>query len=141
VVFCQLDRIPITGTLKRLAAPIQGMSIFARQMFTPHNAQFILIGFVLTFFLYLPVYLFAQSLGYPLSLPAVLLVMPTVFLLAFLPISFAGWGVREVAFVALFKLFGLEGEQALSLSVAYGLLSLAAVMPGFVLYVFEGRLK
>jgi len=87
------------------------------------------------------VYLFARDLGYSLSLSAVLFVLPAVFLLASLPISFAGWGVREVAFVSLFKFFGLTGEQALSLSVAYGLASLCSVVPGLLLYFFEGKPK
>jgi hypothetical protein len=60
--FCQLDRIPIKGTLQKFTAPIQDMSAFARKMFVPLNASFIFTGFVLTFFLCLPVYLFAQKL-------------------------------------------------------------------------------
>ncbi|MES2253238.1 MAG: lysylphosphatidylglycerol synthase transmembrane domain-containing protein [Pseudomonadota bacterium] len=138
-LFCQLDRLPLTGKIQKLVAPIQTMAVISRQLFHVQNMPFILVGFALTFFLYLPVYLFACELGYQLSLAAVLFVLPTVFLLSFLPISFAGWGVREVAFVSLFKFFGLPSEQALSLSVAYGLVSLLAVMPGVLLYFFDGK--
>lgn len=140
-IFCQLDRLPVTGRLKRLVAPIQSMAAVSRRLFQPHNMHFIIVGFALTVFLYFPVYLFARDLGYSLSLCAVLFVLPAVFLLASLPISFAGWGVREVAFVSLFKFFGLTSEQALSLSVAYGLVGLFSVTPGLLLYFFEGKPK
>ena len=139
IVFCQLDRLPVAGKIQRFVSPIQNMAAISRRLVHIRNAHFMLAGFALTFFLFLPVYLFARDLGYPLSLGAVLFVLPTVFLLAFLPISFAGWGVREVAFVSLFKIFGLTNEQALTLSVAYGLVSLFAVMPGLLLYFFEGK--
>jgi len=139
ILFCQLDRLPLTGMIQKLVAPIQTMAVISRQLFHMKNTLFILVGFALTFFLYLPVYLFSCALGYQLSLAAVLFVLPTVFLLAFLPISFAGWGVREVAFVSLFKFFGLPSEQALSLSVAYGLVGLLAVTPGVLLYFFDGK--
>jgi glycosyltransferase 2 family protein len=141
IIFCQLDRLPVTGKLRRLVSPIQSMASVSRKLFQLHNMCFIIVGFALTIFLYLPVYLFARDLGYPLPLSAVLFVLPAVFLLASLPISFAGWGVREVAFVSLFKFFGLTSEQALSLSVAYGLVGLCSVAPGLLLYFFEGKAK
>ena len=140
-LFCQLDRLPVTGKLQRLVAPIQSMAAISRNLFQLRNMHFIIVGFALTIFLYLPVYLFARDLGYSLSLPAVLFVLPAVFLLASLPISFAGWGVREVVFVSLFKFFGLTSEQALSLSVAYGLVGLFSVTPGLLLYFFDGKPK
>ena len=140
-LFCQLDRLPVKGRLQRLVAPIQNMATISRNLFHPDNMLFILVGFALTVFLYFPVYLFAHDLGYSLSLSAVLFVLPAVFLLASLPISFAGWGVREVAFVSLFKFFGLTSEQALSLSVAYGLVGFCSVTPGLLLYFFEGKPK
>lgn len=140
-LFCQLDRLPAKGRLARLLAPVQNMAVLSRSLFQLTNMHFVIAGIALTIFLYFPVYLFARDLGYPLSLYAVLFVLPTVFLLASLPISFAGWGVREVAFVSLFKFFGLTNEQALSLSVAYGLVGLLSVTPGLLLYFFEGKPK
>lgn len=141
VLFCQLDRLPIKGRLARLLVSIQNMAALSRNLLHLRNGHFVVAGGALTVLLYFPVYLFARDLGYLLPLSAVLFVLPAVFLLAFLPISFAGWGVREVAFVSLFKFFGLTNEQALSLSVAYGLIGLLSVAPGFLLYIFEGKPK
>ena len=42
--------------------------------------------------------------------------------MAMLPISFGGWGVREIAFVYLLGAAGVSAEAALSLSIAFGLL-------------------
>jgi uncharacterized protein (TIRG00374 family) len=139
IVFCQLDRLPLRGKLKALFAPIQNMSAISRQLLHVKNSRFILVGFAITFFLCFPVYVFAHDLGYALPLAAILFIMPTVFVATCLPISFAGWGVREVAFISLFKLFGLSSEQALALSVAYGLAGLFSVLPGVLLYFFEGK--
>lgn len=136
-VFCQIDRIKMPLKMQRFINPLQNIASMCRTLCSLKNGWFLLSGFAATFFLSLPVYLLATDLEHQLTLAAVLFVLPSVFLVSFLPISFAGWGVREVAFIALFKLFGLSSEQALSLSVVYGLVSLVSVFPGLVLYVFD----
>jgi hypothetical protein len=52
-----------------------------------------------------------------------------------LPISIAGWGVRETAMVGLFGLIGVPGEGALVLAVLFGLVGIAAALPGGVLWL------
>ena len=56
-------------------------------------------------------------------------------LAATVPISVAGWGVREGALVFLFGLYGIRSDAAFAVSVLYGLsLSLMSV-PGLFLIV------
>ena len=54
---------------------------------------------------------------------------------ATLPISFGGWGVREAALIGLLAPFGIAAESALGISVALGLLVMAAGLPGGVLWL------
>ena len=54
-------------------------------------------------------------------------------LISVLPISMAGWGVREGTMVALFGLIGVAPEQAMSVSIAFGVLMLLTALPaGFL---------
>ncbi len=65
--------------------------------------------------------------------------MPPVVLLAVLPISLAGWGVREGSMVAFFALIGVPSESALTLSLALGLALLVSSLPGALVIVAEKR--
>jgi hypothetical protein len=67
------------------------------------------------------------------------LFLPVIFLLSQLPISIAGIGVREAAFVSLFTTVGATAEQALALSLAYFTLSVVNSLVGGVVYLAFGR--
>ena len=60
---------------------------------------------------------------------------PAVLLVTAIPISFAGWGLREGAMVALFAFAGLGADTALALSLAFGVAYLAASLPGCALWL------
>lgn len=62
-------------------------------------------------------------------------IVPTVLLLTTLPISVAGWGVREGAMVAGFGFVGLPADDALALSVLYGLAQVAVALPGGLVWL------
>jgi len=67
------------------------------------------------------------------------LFLPVIFLLSQLPISIAGIGVREAAFVSLFGAVGATAEQALALSLAFFTLGVANNLIGGVVYLAFGR--
>jgi hypothetical protein len=74
----------------------------------------------------------AQGLGLPVLDCAVLF---TVMLgVALVPISVSGWGVRELAVVSLLGAHGLA-EQALIISVCFGLVTLVSVLPGLIVWL------
>jgi hypothetical protein len=52
------------------------------------------------------------------------LVAPAVMLLAAVPVSLGGWGMRESAMIVALGLFGVPASEALAVSVAYGLMLL-----------------
>lgn len=72
----------------------------------------------------------ASAVGATLSLGGVLAVVPVVLLSMVLPISVGGWGVREGAAVALLPLAGATMSESLAASILFGLVALAATLPG-----------
>jgi uncharacterized membrane protein YbhN (UPF0104 family) len=69
---------------------------------------------------------------------AVLLALCTVLLLSMLvPLTVAGWGIREGAAALLWPLAGLPAEQGVALSVGYGVLMFIGSCPG-ALVLFKG---
>lgn len=81
------------------------------------------------------VYALSRAIGLDMPLEALLVVVPPVFLLTLLPISLAGWGVRESAMVGIFMLIGVHRNLVLSLSLLYGLTLILASLPGLYFLV------
>lgn len=76
------------------------------------------------------VYIYFRGVSVDVGLQNVLLITPAVFLVSMVPISIAGWGVREGAMSAGFALVGIDPEKSIIVSIAFGL-SLAIVsLPG-----------
>ena len=78
-----------------------------------------------------------QSLGLEFELMVYLAVIPPVILLTLLPLSFAGWGIREGAMVGIFALIGAPVEAVLAMSVIYGLTLVAASLPGLWFFIHD----
>lgn len=76
-----------------------------------------------------------HSVGINEPLIVYLVLVPPAILLTVLPISFAGWGVREGALVALFLLIGINENQVLAMSILYGLVLIISALPGLVFYL------
>jgi uncharacterized protein (TIRG00374 family) len=72
----------------------------------------------------------ANHLGADLSLLDVLLVVPTIILIASLPISIGGWGVREAALAIGFSGLGQPVSVAVATSLIIGLANLVSALPG-----------
>ncbi len=85
-------------------------------------------------------YLLGDSMGVPLGLASYLAVMPPVLLASSLPISIAGWGVRESAMIVGLDLLGVPAEAALATSLLFGGVILASGLAGAALWLLERRL-
>lgn len=72
----------------------------------------------------------AAAIGAALTPAAVLAVVPLVLLAMLLPITVGGWGTREGAAVAVLPIAGVAPADALATSVAFGVVGLAASLPG-----------
>lgn len=63
------------------------------------------------------------------------IIMPSVVLLTMIPISMAGWGVREGAMVFLGAAIGLPKPALLAISLLYGLSLIINSLPGLYYYL------
>ena len=69
-----------------------------------------------------------RTIGIDISLTVIFGVMAVSLLVSRVPISVAGWGVREGVSVSLFAIFGVSADLALATSIVYGLTELFAVI-------------
>ncbi|MBB4267810.1 lysylphosphatidylglycerol synthase transmembrane domain-containing protein [Roseospira visakhapatnamensis] len=96
---------------RRLAPPVLGL------MLLPH-----LIDITVTWG-------FARALGADIPWAEMALVFPPAILVAAVPVSIAGWGLREGALVLGFGLIGQPADVALACSLFYGV---SAVITGLI---------
>lgn len=75
-------------------------------------------------------YLLAVSLGLGVGFVDCLVMVPSVLLLATVPISVAGWGLREGAMVAAFGLLGVPAGGSAAASVLFGIGMAIVALPG-----------
>jgi len=87
----------------------------------------------------LSVYVLARGLGMEITALECLALVPVVLLISTLPISLAGWGMREGAMVAALSFAGIESSEALALSILFGLTLLAISLLGAVFWLVQGR--
>lgn len=76
-----------------------------------------------------------HSVGINEPIATYLVIIPPAILLTVLPISFAGWGVREGALIVLFMMIGIEQTLVLAMSLLFGILLILAALPGLVFYL------
>jgi uncharacterized protein (TIRG00374 family) len=83
----------------------------------------------------------AQGLSIDVEVSALLVLIPPVILASLLPVSFAGWGIREGAMIAMLGTVDVAPENALALSVAFGFLMLILSLPGALVWFFSENRK
>ena len=79
--------------------------------------------------------LFARALGVSLSPLDCLAVIPFGMIASALPVSLAGWGVREGAMVAGFAILGLPADGAIAISLLIGASVLLISLPGALFWL------
>lgn len=67
------------------------------------------------------------------------LLVPAVLEIAMLPISIAGWGVREATTIVAFGAFGIAPDSALAASLAFGFILAGVSLLGGVVWMFDGQ--
>ena len=81
------------------------------------------------------IYLVGQSVGLDYSVLTMAVIVPPVVLLTLIPVSLAGWGIREGAMIGLFGLIGAAQANVLSMSIIYGIILIIASLPGLYTYL------
>lgn len=88
------------------------------------------------------VYMLAAGLGLDIHPIDCLVLIPPVVLVMTLPISIAGWGVRETAMVTAFGFVGVAPESSVVLSVIYGIVTMLTALPGGLVFLMSsGRIS
>ena len=74
----------------------------------------------------------ARALGIETPTATVLPLVAPVLMTMLIPVTVAGWGIREASAAGLWGLMGLTPEDGAAISVTYGLLVLVSSAPGVI---------
>ncbi len=106
---------------------------------TYHNKKtFLSLILLSTFniFIYvLPFYFILKDMHVGISIYDLYYISPMVIIVSALPISFAGWGVREGAFAFGMVCLGYDIQLALTSSILFGAIQMVSALPGALLFV------
>ena len=79
-----------------------------------------------------------KAIAAPVSFAQVLFLMPPVLLVATIPVSIAGWGVRESSMIVAFAYAGLAQSNGLILSILFGAVSFVVGVGGGIVWIVSG---
>jgi uncharacterized protein (TIRG00374 family) len=128
-----LDKLPLPDRLRRhrandllarLATDLRGALGTRSGTYACALSLFIHIA-VSTIF-----WILSKAIGAEIQLLLCVAFIPVVMLVTTLPISIAGWGVREGAAVTIFGLVGVPAVQSVAASILFGLAVAVAAIPG-----------
>lgn len=132
--FLFFDYIPTFGLFDSLSGQLRRLSEDARNVLLGGGRGGVIIAMAAVIHLLNAAILavFARQLHLPIGVVDCAMLTPVIMLLTALPISIAGWGVREGVFVGALAAFGAGGELAVALSVLFGLTALAGGLIGLI---------
>lgn len=140
LAFIGLARFPEFLQQWRIARGLTALAALGRRLtFSPQRLlpSLALSAAGIVVFSYM-VFQLAQALGVRLSFIESLLLVPPVLLVTVIPVSVAGWGLREGAMVVALGFVGVAPAAAFAISVLFGIAVAAASLPGAVLWLASG---
>lgn len=139
VLVVVLDRLPSSWQRFRVFRGFAAVSSDIRvALFSREGLPVLICGAVIQVLNVVAVFALAAGLHLPVTFLDCLLIVPFANVLQTIPISIAGWGVRESFFVAAFGLIGVATPSALAISVVFGLLIIVSSLPGGALWLLRG---
>jgi uncharacterized membrane protein YbhN (UPF0104 family) len=132
-----LDYLPRPLLRLRVIAPLAELSRESRRLLMHSGRCAAVLGLsVLTTTLAIVAYKFiGDGIGSRLSFGVWVMVVPPVTLIQLLPVSLAGWGIREAALVVALGLFGIPAEAALAISILVGVCLILTGLPGGLIWI------
>lgn len=129
--------------LERLAVlrPIRTIALAFRSLLVPALGPIMAVSVGLHGLTVLSAWLLAGGMGLEVGFLTLASLLPPVFLLLVLPVSMAGWGVREGALVVTLGLAGVAAADAVALSLLLGFGMLATSLPGGLVWLALGRIS
>ncbi len=126
-----LDRYP------RLAV-VRVISERLHQALSAHRFLLLVTSLLVPLLALLGFFATGWALGLRYDLMTYFAIVPTALVLTVIPVSIAGWGVREGAMVGLFSLIGADKTVVLMMSLLYGIMLIVVSLPGLVIFL-KGR--
>jgi glycosyltransferase 2 family protein len=80
-----------------------------------------------------------QSIAAPVMFGQIFQLVPPVMLITMLPISIAGWGVREATMGLAFGYAGLMANEGVNISLLYGAVSFIVGLIGGLVWIFSAE--
>lgn len=135
-----LDRLPERFQTWSLVRGLGHLAADTKKLFlSPKYAiQAIALGAFGNILIALIAYMAAMALAIDVSVLDCLVLIPPVILVMTLPISIAGWGLREGAMVAAFGFVGVAEGDAFVMSILFGLINVVVALPGGLLWLKGG---
>src|SRR6266436_2115162 len=131
------DGLPAAAAIARLVAELAELSRQGRRLFVRPGRCGAILGLAAatTGLSILATMAVADSLGIDLPFLSWVVIVPPVTLIQLVPVSLAGWGVREFGFVVVLAGFGIPAEAALATSLLVGLCLIIVGLPGGLLWL------
>jgi uncharacterized membrane protein YbhN (UPF0104 family) len=132
-----LDLVPGLARLSAFTAWLGELSVAARRL-VAHPRQLaanLALSTISVGLTVLGFQLAGAAVGIEAGYGTWLAVVPPVALIQLVPVSLAGWGVREVALAQLLGAFAVGPEHAVAASILFGLLQIVLGLPGGVIWL------
>ena len=137
IIMMSLDRLPKDLQRSRIMRGLVYLASDTKKLFLTPQYTFaaIFLGISGNILLAMIAYLTFYALLVEVSVLDCLVLIPPVILVTTLPISIAGWGVREGAMVGAFALVGIVEGDAFVVSLLFGILNIVFAIPGGFLWL------
>jgi len=135
-----LDKLSAALPRWKAIRAAEALSVDLRAMLkSPAIVPVFLLSILIQVAFALAAYAISVALGLHVTALQCLLLVPPVVLVMAVPVSVAGWGVREGAMVLTFGFIGVDNHDALALSVLIGAATMLASLPGGLVWLMSGR--
>jgi len=134
-----LGRLAWIGSNSRLTV-VKTMSDRLRQAVSLRRPLLLTSSLLVPLLALLAFFAAGRALGLRYDLLTYFAVVPPALVLTVVPISIAGWGIREGALVGLFSLIGADKTVVLMMSLVYGILLILVSLPGLAVFLRGRRL-
>ena len=95
--------------------------------------KLISFSFLIQFMSFIAFIFLTKAFNIYIDYSIIFFIVPVALIIMIIPISYGGWGIREVFIVYSFSLLGFSADIGLTLSVSFGLLLVFASLPGIIM--------
>lgn len=135
-LFLLMGRTRLRGSMERVRSTL----VASAQAMTSTNGMWAIAwSVIIQVLVVLSVVLIAWSVELPLDLIDGFATVPAAMLVAVIPITINGWGLREGAMITAMGLAGISPAEAVVVSVLFGVILFLAALPGALAWLsFRG---